>query len=62
MPRYTFPEIKYKAQRLRGGKRQQKTFTATENPWNRDAKGNPKAREQIWDDLKAQAQAWIDEE
>jgi len=43
------------------GKKHQQTmkFMQTLNPFNKDADGFPKSREQIWKELKAQAAAWL---
>lgn len=60
MATYTFQEVKVKATRFsETGKRQQKTFTATVNPWNKNADGSAKSEQQVRDDLRTEAAAWV---
>lgn len=41
--------------------RRQTTFMQTINPWNKNAAGEPKTRQEIQDELKADAAAWVQE-
>lgn len=38
--------------------RRQRSFTQTENPWNRDVDGGPKTSQQIITECQAEAEAW----
>ena len=38
--------------------RRQRTFEMTLNPWNRNAQGQPRTRQEILDALQAQADEW----
>jgi len=64
--RTTFEKVTWRATRRRtenGKKKQQtRTFMQTLNPWNKDADGNPKSREQIWKELQAEADKWMAEQ
>lgn len=39
--------------------RRSKTFEQTLNPFNRNALGEPKTRDQIWDELRDKGRAWV---
>lgn len=58
MPTYHFESVTFKSTRTRDGKRQQKTFTQTLNPFNKAADGTPKTREQILAELREEAYQW----
>lgn len=63
--RYDFSTIKFSTTRNGKcpvcGKRvtRSTTFEQTENPFNRNADGEPKSRSEIWDDLKQEARDWV---
>lgn len=62
--RYTFNEVAIKATRkwidADGKKRQQtRKFLQTLNPFNRNAKGDPKSRDEIMTELIAERDAWL---
>jgi hypothetical protein len=63
--RARFQEVTLKATRRwteEGRKRQQtRTFMQTINPFNLDREGRPKTREQIMDELHAEAETWLRE-
>lgn len=61
MPTYKFEEVTLKAVRTKDGKRQQKTFRQTINPFNKNADGSRKTREQIYSELSEEAQLWKNE-
>jgi hypothetical protein len=62
--RVTFDKIELKAKRVwrQGGKRRQetRTFMQTVNPFNRNADGTRKTREQILAELHAERLTWLD--
>lgn len=61
--RITFDEIKVTAKRVwtENGKRRQqtKTFMQTVNPFNKNADGTRKTREQIYAELMNQRKEWL---
>jgi hypothetical protein len=61
MPTYRFPSVTLQAARKKDGKRQQKTFSQTLNPFNKAADGTPKTREQIMAELREEADRWKNE-
>lgn len=59
-----FQEVKVKATRrwtdAQGKKRQQtRTFMQTVNPFNKNANGTPKSREEIMVELRAERDGWL---
>lgn len=61
MPTYRFQSVTLQAARKKDGKRQQKTFSQTLNPFNKAADGTPKTREQILVELREEADRWKNE-
>lgn len=63
--RYVFDEVAVKATRYYfvDGKRRQETkkFFQTVNPFNKNADGSLKTREQIYDEVRAERDAWLKE-
>lgn len=61
--RITFDEISMKAKRVwtENGKNRQetRTFMQTVNPFNKNADGSVKTREEIYAELNAQRKAWL---
>ena len=62
--RVNFNEVWIKATKRwtdENGKKRQKTkkFYQTLNPFNRDADGNPKSREQIMSEIMAERAEWL---
>jgi len=62
--RYVFEVVSHKVTKKwvdETGKKRQQTqkFEQTLNPYNRDATGAPKSREQIWAEIRAQGEAWL---
>lgn len=59
----TFEEVKTKRTKVwkENGKRRQKTktFSQTLNPFNKNAEGNIKTREEILVEINAEADAWM---
>lgn len=60
--KYTFNEVKIKGRRswIENGKRktQTRTFSQTINPWNRNADGSVKTRQEIDRELRVERDAW----
>lgn len=64
--RYVFEVVSHRVTKKwidEDGKKRQQTrkFEQTLNPYNRDANGLPKSREQIWAEIRAQGDAWLKE-
>lgn len=63
MPRYTFEEIATTRRKtwVEDGKKRQKTrkFRQTVNPFNKTKDGEPKSRDQIFKEVHAEADAWV---
>jgi len=62
--RYVFEVVSHRVTKKwidEDGKKRQQTqkFEQTLNPYNRDATGQPKSREQIWAEIRAQGDAWL---
>lgn len=65
MTRIVFTEVVLKGvfrwrERPTGRIRQRtRKFSQTINPWNKNAAGQPKSREEIWGELKAERELWL---
>lgn len=65
MTRIVFAEVSLKAvfqwkDRPTGRTRQRtRKFSQTINPWNKNAAGQPKSREEIWAELKSERDLWL---
>jgi hypothetical protein len=64
--RITFQEVSTRRtfRWTENGKRRQTTevFMQTINPFNKNADGAPKSREEIWKEINAKADAWLAEQ
>lgn len=54
-----FEEVKYSHRaKDKNGKKKQKTFSQTINPWNKKKDGTPKTRSEIFQELVKEAEVW----
>jgi hypothetical protein len=58
MPRIVFEEVALTAAKTVNGKRRQKKFYQTLNPFNKNKNGVPKTRGEILDELRNQIEEW----
>ena len=59
--RITFDVIKYRARRKENGKWRQKTFEQTVNPFNTNANGTVRTRQEVFERVRELAKEWENE-